>query len=213
MQILIGSAAGGCCFAVGDGADAAVFWDLAVHPAVLVAAAEPAVSASEDTFDLRRFETLATVLRQPDGTEHVLLSDGHRRIQIALAQGTVLQGTVRLHYRLSGFTGVEAGVLTLRRFCGLHSLGRLPCGLFAAESRSPRFLTLLRAYDGWREGLPTATSPLCCSVAKPSGRIGAGVPIICGCGCNGCCAAPGSYWPAVTGSCCYEGAKRRPARH
>lgn len=129
-----------------------MFWDPAINPAVLVAAAEPAVSASEDTFDLRRFETLATVLRQSDGIEHLLLSDGYRRIQIALAEGTVLQGPVRLHYRLSGFTGVEAGVLTLRQLCGLNSLGRLPRGLFAVESRASRFLTLLRAWDGWREG-------------------------------------------------------------
>ena len=129
-----------------------MFWDPAINPAVLVAAAEPAVSASPDTFDLHRFETLATVLRQPDGIEHLLLSDGLRHVQLVVTEGSVVGGPVRLHYRLSGFTGVEAGVLTLRRFCGLHSLGRLPCGLFAAESRSSRLLNLLRAYDGWREG-------------------------------------------------------------
>lgn len=119
---------------------------------MLVAAAEPAVSATPDTFDLRRFETLATVLRRSDGIEHLLLSDGCRRIQIAVAQGTVLHGPVQFHYRLSGFAGVEAGILTLRRLCGLHSLGRLPRGLFTAETRSSRLLTLLRAYDGWRDG-------------------------------------------------------------
>ena len=144
----ISSAAGGCCFAAGD----AVFWDPAVHPAVLVAAAEPAVSVSEDTFDLHRFETLATVLRQPDGIEHLLLNDGLRHLQLLVTEGSVVSGPVRPHYRLSGFTGVEAGILTLRQLCGLHSLGRLPHGLFAAESRSSRFLTLLRAWDGWREG-------------------------------------------------------------
>lgn len=144
----VGSVAGGCCFAAGD----AVFWDPAAHPAVLVAAAEPAVSASPDTFDLQRFENLATVLRQPDGVEHLLLSDGPRQLQLLVSEGSVIGGPVRLHYRLSGFTGVEAGILTLRRFCGLHSLGRLPHGLFAAESRLLRFLTLLRAHDGWSEG-------------------------------------------------------------
>lgn len=151
-RILIGSAAGGCCFAVGDGAGAAVFWDPAVHPAVLVAAAEPAVSVSPDTFDLHRFEALATVLQQPDGIEHVLLSDGLRHLQLLVTEGSVVGGPVRLHYRLSGFSGIEAGVLTLRQLCSLHSLGRLQHGLFATESRSSRFLSLLRAHDGWREG-------------------------------------------------------------
>ena len=129
-----------------------MFWHPTDNPAVLTVTAEPEPRGSCDAFDLCRFETLATVLRQPDGIEHVLLSDGYRRIQIVLVQGTVLQGPVRLHYRLSGFTGVEAGILTLRRFYGLHSLGRLPYGLFTAESRASRFLTLLRAWDGWREG-------------------------------------------------------------
>lgn len=119
---------------------------------MLVAAAEPAVSASPDTFDLRRFENLATVLRQPDGVEHLLLGDGPRHLQLLVTEGSVVGGPVRLHYRLSGFAGVEAGILTLRRLCGLHSLGRLPRGLFAVESRSSRFLALLRSYDGWREG-------------------------------------------------------------
>lgn len=43
-------------------------------------------------------------------------------------------------------------MLSLRRFCALHSLGRLPHGLFTSESRSSRFFTLLRAHDGWSEG-------------------------------------------------------------
>lgn len=148
------SAVGGFCFAADADANEtpAVFWHPADYPAVLTVTAEPDPSGGMDAFDVRRFETMATVLRQSDGGEALLIDDGERRLQIAVAGGTLLDGPVRLTYRLAGFAGLEPGILSLRRLGQLHRLGRLPRQLFPPEPRAGRWLAMLRAYEGWRSG-------------------------------------------------------------
>ena len=100
-----------------------------------------------DAFDLHRFDSLATVLRSPDGHEHLFLSDGAHHLQIEVTAGTLLDGPVRFHYELSGFKHIEAKTLTLRRLILLRRLGRFPRGLYPPERRARRWAMALRAHD------------------------------------------------------------------
>jgi hypothetical protein len=128
-----------------------IFWSPECNPLVLSAEATPIGPEQADAFDIRQFEHLAEVLRC-DGCEHILFSDGLRHLQLAVTMGTVLDGPVCLRYALSGFRGVEAKVLTLRRFCHLCRVRRFPKTLYQPERRAPRWMMLLRAWDGMRAG-------------------------------------------------------------
>lgn len=112
----------------------------------------PVPRGDDDAFDIRRFGRLATVLRNPDGHEHLLLSDGERHVQIEVAAGSLLSGPVCFRYQLSGFRDIEAKTLTLRRLLLLRRLGRFPRGLFPPERRARSWVMALQAYDGLRAG-------------------------------------------------------------
>ena len=40
------------------------------------------MTATDDLFDLESVRTLATVVKEPDGDEHLMLSDGFRHLQL-----------------------------------------------------------------------------------------------------------------------------------
>ena len=78
-------AIGGCTFAeapVHPVTDACIFWRADWDVSVLAVEAQPVPRGRGDAFDIRQFDHLATVLRCPDGHEHLLLSDGVHRLQI-----------------------------------------------------------------------------------------------------------------------------------
>ena len=87
-----------------------------------------------------------------DGGEHVVLSDGYRRIRIDVEHGTLCEGPVHLSYEILGITGVEAKVLTLRRLLALCRLGRFARNLHPPESLAPRWVAALRVQDAMHEG-------------------------------------------------------------
>jgi hypothetical protein len=95
---------------------------------------------------------MATIVRAPDGCEHVALSDGYRRIRIDVAHGTLLAGAVHLDYLLNGLAGVDAKLLTLRRLMALARLGRLARGLYPIERLAPRWVAALRTHDALSAG-------------------------------------------------------------
>lgn len=127
------------------------FWSPECNPLVLSAEATPIAADQANAFDIRQFEHLSVVLGC-DGCEHILFSDGLRHLQLAVTMGTVLDGPVCLRYALSGFRGVEAKALTLRRLCHLCRFGRFPKTLYPPERRAPRWAMLLRAWDGLQAG-------------------------------------------------------------
>ena len=119
---------------------------------MLAAEALPASPNDSDAFDIRRFEHLATVLRRAEGAEHLLLSDGQRRLQLDIVAGSLLAGPVRFRCVLADSSQIEAKLLTLRRLLQLSRLGRFPRSLFRPESRARRWAMALQAYDGRRAG-------------------------------------------------------------
>lgn len=112
----------------------------------------PASPNDPDAFDIRQFEHLATLLRRTDGTEHLLLSDGQRRLQLDVIAGSLLAGPVRFRCILAESNQIEAKLLTLRRLVQLSRLGRFPRSLYRPESRARRWAMALQAYDGRRAG-------------------------------------------------------------
>jgi hypothetical protein len=131
--------------------EARIFWRADWNASVLAVEALPASQNDPDAFNIRRFEHLATVLRRADGTEHLLLSDGQRRLQLDIIAGSVLAGPVRFRCVLADSSKIEAKLLTLRRLILLSRLGRFPRGLYRPESRARRWAMALQAYDGRRE--------------------------------------------------------------
>jgi len=106
-----------------------------------------------DCFDLARFARWATVALREDGRQHVLLSDGWRRIRLDIVEGSVLgRRPVRLHYVLSGAAQAEPRLLTLRRLLGLIRHGRFPHRLFPREAAMARRVEALRTADALADG-------------------------------------------------------------
>lgn len=131
---------------------ACIFWRSDWDASVLAAETLPVRRGDGDTFDLHRFDSLATILRCPDGHEHLLLSDGVHHLQMEMTAGSLLDGPVRLRYELSGFKQIETKTLTLRRLMLLCRLGRFPRGLYAPERRARRWAMALQAYDAVQVG-------------------------------------------------------------
>ncbi|WP_448660574.1 DNA -binding domain-containing protein [Sphingomonas sp. CJ99] len=106
-----------------------------------------------DGVHLGRLAPWLTLVGRGPSKEHVVLSDGWRRIRLDVDHGS-LRGTdrVRLHYRLSGIVDAERRLLTLRRLLGLYRHGRFTSRLFPTEPRIARWLLCLRVSDGLARG-------------------------------------------------------------
>lgn len=126
-------------------------WRADVHGAVLPALAAGSASAS-DAFDLLRFNALSTIQRDPEGREHLLLSDGLRAIRLDVLAGTVAAGPVELRYLLAGFASAEKPLLALRRLIALRRAGRFSRTLHPSEARARRWILTLRAHDALEAG-------------------------------------------------------------
>ena len=105
-----------------------------------------------DAFDLADLGGLSVVVVAAEGCEHAAISDGPRRVRIDVVAGTVLAGPVCLRYRLEGFDGTEAKLLTVHRLLALRRLGRFARGFFPREHMAARWVMALRAWDGYAAG-------------------------------------------------------------
>jgi hypothetical protein len=95
---------------------------------------------------------MATVVVHGAGGEHLVLSDGYRRIRIDVIRGTLCEGPVHLRYELQGLVGIDSKILTLRGLLALCRLGRFARDLHPPEHMAPRWVAALRVYDAMREG-------------------------------------------------------------
>lgn len=129
-----------------------LLWDARYDSSVLSVEATPALSRDADIFDLARFWSLTTIIAEPEGAEHVVLSDGYRRIRIDVTYGTLREGPVHLRYELCGLARVEAKILTLRRLLALCRLGRFARNLHPPDHLAPRWVAALRVHDAVEQG-------------------------------------------------------------
>ncbi|MGS1016137.1 DUF2285 domain-containing protein [Allosphingosinicella humi] len=144
---------GGCIFAEDPrlvSTEARLIWHADLDPDTLRVAAVPTSADHGDRFDPEKFERHLTIVTDPDGREHVVLSDGYRHIRIDVEEGSLAAGhPVLLHYALHGTVGpkAEAELIPLRRLIGVLRTGRFLPALFPHDRRVGRWLVTLRVQD------------------------------------------------------------------
>lgn len=115
--------------------------------------AEPVSAEDPDAFALARLAGRASLARGEDGCEHLLLSDGWRRLRLDVVEGTLLAaGPVRLHFELAGFSHLDARLLTIRRLLSLWRKGCFLAALFQPLAGLPHRLEALRVADALAAG-------------------------------------------------------------
>lgn len=149
-------ARGGCTFAedpARSAPEARIIWHADLDPATLPVIAIPTDRADPDGLDLERVAAWLTVVTDPDGYDHAVLSDGRHHIRLDVAQGRLAGETlVHLHYRLHGLGSAEAGLLPLRRLLHLQHHRRFARSLYPRDPWIERGIQLLRVHDALADG-------------------------------------------------------------
>ena len=149
-------ARGGCTFAedpARSAPEARIIWHADLDPTTLCVAAIPTDRADPDGLDLERVAPWLTVVTDPRGWDHAVLSDGRHHIRLDLAQGRLAGETlVHLHYRLHGLGNAEIGLLPLRRLLHFQRHHRFAHSLYPPDPWIERGIQLLRTYDGLAAG-------------------------------------------------------------
>ncbi len=144
----------GVCFAApGPGADPhpAVIWRADVDPAVPTLTASPAEAGDAGALDILDLKLPVAVVRCEQGSQHVLVCDGERRLRFSIVQGDVLVGPVALAFPFPARTAGVASLESLRALIHLRDTGRLPVG-GRGPGRATRWIATLRAHDARRDG-------------------------------------------------------------
>lgn len=138
---------------------ARVLWDPDVCSTVCHARAEDADSGG---ICLLSLATRSIVLRTPDGTQHVLIENSGRRIQLAII-GTDISRPVRLTTVIP-VQGPELAVRLWMAKClnDLCGKGTLPVGHLPKDARQRRLRAVLQALDGSLAG--ASHREICCAL-------------------------------------------------
>lgn len=140
---------GGCAFAEDPDRPASaarLFWDAAIDPRVIVAEACPTDRRDPQRFDPFSLPVPVTILCGQGG-EELLLGHASRSVRISIARGSVLDGPVRLAYRLSGTDALDLRLLALRRLAALLVRDRLPAYLFEPHGQAARWTQLVATLE------------------------------------------------------------------
>lgn len=149
-------ARGGCTFAedpARSAPEARIIWHADLDPGTLRVEAIATGRADPDGLDLERVAAWLTVVTDPDGYDHAVLSDGRHHIRLDVAQGRLAGETrVHLHYRLHGIGSAEAAFLPLRRLLHLQHHRRFARSLYPRDPWIERGIQLLRVHDALADG-------------------------------------------------------------
>lgn len=152
------SSAGGApelCF-VGEGPPGdplpTALWRWQADGAVAVLSAQPASAGDPAAMDLVRCGAPALVARTADGEQHVLISDGLRRLRLAVVEGDVLAGPVVFRFHLPALGGGQGALDNLRRLMALRDTGGLGGGRDRPLAKASRWLQVLRVHDARQAG-------------------------------------------------------------
>ena len=142
------------CF-VGDGPPGdplpIALWRWQSDGSAPVFSVEPASARDPAAIDLKGLDVAALVVRTADGDQHVLVSDGARRLRLAVVQGDVLAGPSAFRFHLPALALGVGSLEGLRRLVALRDTGRLEPGA-SAPAKAPRWLQILRTHDARRDG-------------------------------------------------------------
>lgn len=153
-QDLAGVVPGLCFVGEGPGADPVptVLWRWQADSSVPVLSLTPAMVEDPDALDLRGLDLAVIVVRTQDGHQHVMVSDGARRLRFAVADGDVLAGPVRCRFHLPAYSVGVASMDGLRSLIALRDTGRLSSVGRGSRSKATRWVQMLRAHDARRAG-------------------------------------------------------------
>lgn len=143
------------CF-VGDGPPGdplpIALWRWQADGSAPVFSVEPASAHDPAAIDLKGLDVATLVVRTADGDQHVLVSDGARRLRLAVVQGDVLAGPAAFRFHLPALAVGVGSLEGLRRLVALRDTGRLEPGRAPAPAKAPRWLQILRTHDARRDG-------------------------------------------------------------
>ena len=120
----------------------------------IVVHAVPTMRVDPEGFDLMALPLPVTHLSIPSSGEQLLLGKGSRSIRLSIAQGTLLDGPVRLSYQLGGTDRLELRLLALRRLEGVLRHRRIPASLYPIGARTRRWMEIIAVLDALAHGLP-----------------------------------------------------------
>lgn len=133
--------------------EARIIWRAELDPEILTVDVVPVRLGSADRIDPKLLRRYLALVRDPDGREHVVLSDGLHRIRLDIEHGSLFADTpVTLHYHLIGTESAASKIRPLVGLLGLCRRGRFAATLFPAERRIERWIALLRVHDALRAG-------------------------------------------------------------
>jgi len=143
------------CFAgAGPGVDPVptVLWRWEADRSVPVLSLFPAAAGDPDALDIGGLDLAVIVVRTLDGHQHVMVSDGARRLRFAVAEGDVLAGPMHCRIHLPPHSVGVGSMDSLRLLIALRDTGRLPSAGSGARAKPLRWLQMLRAHDARRAG-------------------------------------------------------------
>lgn len=133
--------------------DARILWHADLDPEVLPLSLRPACSGDPDAFDPARWTAPVTLCHRIGDREHLLLSDGFRRIRLDIVEGSLaMPAPLRPHFHLEGMVAARGPLRALGRFLDFATHGRFRSGLYPSEPRMTRALLLLQVHDALIQG-------------------------------------------------------------
>lgn len=128
-------------------------WSADLDPEALSVDVVPSGAHDLDRIDRDVLRQYLFLVRDSNGHEHVVLSDGLHRIRLDIAHGSLAgAGPVTFHYHLSGTRSAELKLRPLARLLDLCRRGRFAARLFPLEPKTERWIALLRVHDALEEG-------------------------------------------------------------
>lgn len=128
-------------------------WSADLDPEALSVDVVPSGAHDPDRIDRDLLRQYLFLVRDSNGHEHVVLSDGLHRIRLDIAHGSLAgAGPVTFHYHLSGTRSAELKLRPLARLLDLCRRGRFAAGMFPREAKVERWIALLRVHDALLEG-------------------------------------------------------------
>jgi hypothetical protein len=133
--------------------EARILWRADVDPGTLTVIATPTVGRDPDGVDPNALSRWLTIVADPGGVEHAVLSDGWHHIRLDLEAGTLTgDSPIVLSYRLRGIASAVTKILPLRRLLHLCRHHRFAASLFPNDRRIERWIELLRVHDALADG-------------------------------------------------------------
>ena len=127
--------------------DATIMWRAAYDPFVLCVDADR-VAHSDSGFVLSRLAQFTTVLIDPEDREHIVISNGLRRIRLDVVSGSLVDGPVALRIVCADMCRLKTAATTMAKLASLYQHQRFMPAHFREDRRCARWLATLRVHDG-----------------------------------------------------------------